>query len=202
MAISLFGLRRTLTWSDFRRVQADPPGDNDPPADAANTSVHPTLSVVITWSGDPPTYVIGDGVVVRVSFDAAGSYQYSWVAAKSADDRASLLAHEQGHYDIAALLARDCFFQLVALRANSYSSESAVNADKDAVRLATIGRQQEIFDLYDAGTSNGTNAAGQATWSGYVRTAFTLPASPPSPPVSGVQAMKSILDVLSDAGEI
>ena len=200
MPSSLFGLRRALTWGDFRTVQADPPADDAPPADAANTSVQPTLN--FAWSGDPPNISIRDGLVVRVNFDAAGSYKYSWVAGMSAGDRAALLAHEQGHYDIAALLAREYFFQLVALRANSYPSVDALNADKDAARIATIGRQQEIFDLYDTGTSNGTNAAGQATWSGYVRTAFTRPAVPPSPPVSGVQVMKSILDVLSDASEI
>jgi len=200
MPSSLFGLRRTLTWGDFPTVQADAPADDAPAADGANTSVHPTLNFV--WSGDPPNIVIRDGLVVRVNFDTAGSYKYSWVAAMSAADRATLLTHEQGHYDIAALLAREYFFQMVALRANTYPSADAVNADKEAARLATIGRQQEIFDLYDAGTSHGTDPSGQATWSGYVRTAFTQPAIPPSAPVSGVQVMKSILDVLSDASEI
>jgi len=200
MPSSLFGLRRTLTWNDFPTVQADPPADGDTSTDAANTSVRPTLN--FTWSGDPPNIVIRDGLVVRVNFNTADSYKYSWVAAKSAAERATLLTHEQGHYDLAALLAREYFFQMVALQANTYASLADLTSDKEAARVATIGRQQEIFDLYDAGTSHGTDASGQATWSGYVRTAFTLPATPPSPPVNGIQVMKSILDVLSDANEI
>ena len=200
MPSSLFGLRRTLTWNDFRTVQGNPPGPDDPAADAANTSLQPTLN--FSWSGDPPNIVIRDGLVVRVNFDAQGSYKYSWMAGIGAGDRARLLTHEQGHYDIAALLAREYFFQVVALRANTYSSVADLNSDKEAARTATIGRQQEIFDLYDTGTSHGTDPSGQAKWSDYVRTAFTRPATPPSPPVSGVQVMKSILDVLSDASEI
>ena len=200
MPSSLVGLRRTLSWSDFRTIPSDPPGDGDPPQDAANTSVQPTLN--FAWSGDPPSIVITDGIVVRVNFDPAGSYKYSWVASWPAGDRARLLTHEQGHYDLAALLAREYFFQVVALRANTYGSVDDLNADKEAARVATIGRQQEIFDFYDTGTSHGTDASGQATWSGYVTTAFTQAATPVRPPVSGIPVMKSILDVLSDANQI
>jgi len=201
MASQLTGLFRTLSWSDFRVVQASAPGPNDPPADAAATAVNVNPSG-LNLQGSPPNLSLADTIVVNIVFDRSNSFKNSWVVTMSPSDQARLLSHEQGHYNLTALLARDFFLQLMAMKGNAYASAADMQNDLNAAQAATVARTQEISDAYDAGTSHGTDPDGQSKWLGYIQTAFTQPVNPPQTTPDGTPIKVKIIDVLSAANEI
>jgi hypothetical protein len=88
------------TGQDYRIVPSDPSGD------AAYTAMSPPWS----WSGLTPT--------VSVAVDRSKS----WVLASQVMN-AYLRSHEQGHFDITALIARDFFNQWPASANNAAELE-------------------------------------------------------------------------------
>jgi hypothetical protein len=181
MPSQLVNLQRQLTfgtapsWSgDFQLVNFPVPGDGDE-VDTAQTGA--------TWSSsglwlDPldkagKTWKMKDSIVVTISLAPKPKcWVANWVFTKK--DQAyqdNLLKHEQGHYDIVALLGRDVYNALIALIPNTYASgkgEAAAAAEIKKVQQVT----QPTTDLYDAQTKHGTDAAQQAAWNGYISTAF------------------------------
>jgi hypothetical protein len=201
VASQLNGLFRTLSWSDFRTVQSTPP-TADAPADAANTQVKIGLTGVQLYGDDPTSMTLNDTIVVTISFDAANSTKGSWIVSQSQASQAALLAHEQGHYNIGALLGRDYFLRIMALKGKTYSSSADLQTDLDAASAATITRLQEISDDYDTGTTHGMDPTGQATWLGFIQKAFTQPRTPFQNAADGKPIKVELVDVLSAAGAI
>ena len=201
MASQLLNLFRTLSWSDFPTRQASAPGPNDPPADAAATMVN-VLPSGLSLAGSPPNLRLADTITVTIAFDPVNSYKNSWVMTMPQAFQDNMLVHEQGHYNLTALLARDFFLQLMAMKANAYATAAAMQADLNAAQAATVARAQEISDDYDAGTSHGSDANGQATWNGYITTAFNQAASPPQTAADGTPIKVKLIDVLTQANAI
>jgi hypothetical protein len=201
MASQLLNLFRTLSWSDFPTRQTNAPQPGDPPADAAATlvNVNPTG---LSLTGSPPNLQLADTILVTIAFDSANSYKNSWVMTMSAAFQANMLVHEQGHYNLTALLARDFFLQLMAMKRNGYASAAAMQSDLNAAQAATVVRAQEISDDYDTGTSHGADPVGQATWNGYITTAFNQAVTPPQTAADGTSIKVKLIDVLSGAGAI
>jgi hypothetical protein len=110
------GFPGTLIWGNFRKVRQSP----KPPL-SAYTSVQYQVSpwkVVL----DKGKYRVG-GFQIAVSFDSVAS----WAMSGAVNDP-GLLAHEQGHYDITGLVARDLAIAMLDLSLD----ESIVAAMKDA----------------------------------------------------------------------
>jgi hypothetical protein len=102
-----------------------------------------------------------------------------------------LLEHEQGHYDITALVARDLFIHLMQLKGSNYPNAAAGQRDfVDWVNMYQ-SKRQKIQTAYDAETGHSqanvfvpsTNlftpphqkGAPQIKWEGLIASAFTTP---------------------------
>lgn len=199
MASRLVGLVKKLSWNDFSSKQAKPPGPGVF-ADAALTSVAVGLSGA-SLSGDTGDLSLADTITVTISL-AHKSFKNSWLAQRTPAEQVTLLAHEQGHYDLGALIGRDYFLQVMQLKGNSYADSAALQVDLNAVAAATIARIQEVSDDYDTATKNSSDTVAQAKWLGYIKKAFTQPKFPAETAADGTAIKLEILGVLGDAGEL
>jgi hypothetical protein len=164
------------------------------------------IGVEIVNQGFGLDHVAGGGVRIRDSIHVDIRYQRhqswvaNWVFNRPQSYQDGLLAHEQGHYNLLALLGRDFFLSLMRLKAITYPSRGGVQADMDAAFMATAGKGQALQDRYDADTQTGTNATQQARWLGFITTAFTMPVSPPQTAADGTPVKMPILAVLTRNG--
>jgi hypothetical protein len=158
---------RVLTWSDF------PPKDRPPPppggkAPAAYTFVLSPDEIAANRIGG--RYKVPVEPTVRVDFTPqswVAKYVFQWPQA----EQDALLDHEQIHYMIAALCARDKFNALQQMTQQEYKTETALRADIAAARA--LGVNQDIQKKYDKDTESlpTQNAMKQAIWANAVRAA-------------------------------
>jgi len=141
-----------------------------------------------------------DSVVVTVEFRRHESWVANWVFTQPQSFQDDLLAHEQGHYNIAALFGRDFFLALMRLKANSYSGASGVQTDLNRLQQDIVAKAQPAQDRYDDDTHNGYDAAQQARWNGFINAAFTRSASPPQQAPDGTPIKVTLLSVLAQSG--
>ncbi len=181
MASQLLNLHKTLAWSDFGTGKNLPDPGANTTVETAFTKAHSATSGIFM---DPvgKAYKLRDSIVVTIVFDkptadpndtsTAGSWVASWVSQKPQSYQDSLLVHEQGHYDITALLSRDYYNALLAQRGKTFASVSDAQTALQTVLQNADAVSQPTSDRYDADTVKGTDAAQQAKWSGYISTAF------------------------------
>ena len=174
---AMTGFPRALTWNNFSNVANSP----DPPHQAS-TSARWSMS---GWN----VHVVNDeyrvqGARVTVSLNGGGTW-----ATPSAKTSAALLRHEQGHYDITGLVARDLIRKVLdlsfsvdvvaALRDSGNTPAEHRNYmvrqyQTDITRFggeanALLGRLQtnpatHADGLYDVQTNHSQNAMGQQAW--------------------------------------
>ena len=190
MASRLENLRYALTWNDFRGTV---PRNATLNALTSVTIVFTRLQVERTSSG----VTLRDNVIVTVTLRR----MQSWARAGSTRT-AALLHHEQGHYNITALTARDMFIDLMQLKQRSFNNAAALQSE--LTRIRRLYDPQAIHDSYDAQTEtdHGRNAAQQRTWDGYIQRAFTQVRTPPMHAPDGTAYKVRLRDVLRDAGKI
>ena len=129
---------RPLEWSDYL-------GRPDPASGAA-ASTATLVAVNYTFSAN------GINFKIRCSF----SPQQSWGLHKDA----TILDHEQGHFDISELFARQLCRELKAYRFNKTTYQSDLNAIYNKV----MNERQEMQDQYDRETNHSINRVAQAAW--------------------------------------
>lgn len=124
------------------------------------------------------------------------------INAKKLRTPAEILKHEQGHYDIVALLARDLFIDLMQLKANRYDNQAALNKDVAPILKKYNGTSQKVIDISDsiAESDHGENGTGQAKWNGFLNTAFTKARTPAQSAPDGTAYKVPLLDVLKGGG--
>lgn len=174
----LTGFPNTLKWTNFRSVQSSP----SPPHQAqASTNYH------LHWSGAVSlakgVYRIA-GLSIEVSVNGPGTW-----AVAGARNNPVLLRHEQGHYDITGLAARDMASNLVdltfdeavlsAMAEHGKSAASRMRFVKEKFKAAfeqqarqtraLVDRlqtdpQTHLDGIYDIQTQHGTNQAAQTVW--------------------------------------
>jgi predicted secreted Zn-dependent protease len=88
----------------------------------------------------------------------------SWVA--RGRESTALLQHEQGHYNITALGARDFYNQLLGLTAPT-CSEISTRARQLQQSIQT--QIDQANNRYDARTDHGNNSTVQRTWNTRIR---------------------------------
>ena len=94
----------------------------------------------------------------------------SWVVTD--DESNDLLEHEQGHYGITALGARDLYNRLSSLTAaNVAALRTAANAAKATIQ-SSINAMNIRYDGTTDGTNHGVDRAAQQRWSGKIRSAI------------------------------
>jgi hypothetical protein len=199
MPSALANLMRTMAWSDFPHQDQPEPG----PGDIAHGA---QIGVDIQPSGFALDHPAGGGTKIRdsirvtIQFRRDQSWVANWVFNRPQAYQDALLAHEQGHYNLVALLGRDFFLALMRLKANTYQTSAAAQSDLTAASNATAAKAQDLQDRYDTDTKNGTDATAQTRWLGFISTAFTTPASPPQTAADGATIKVPILTVLSQNG--
>jgi len=161
----LEGHEETLIWPDF---QATSPGGST--SEAAFASARFDMNFDYEWDdshGAAHGYRIEH---VQVQVEVERSIMWS----VKSDRSDPLLKHEQGHYDIVALLGRDLYNELMnwnsGTKPKRFRKESDIKDEakrvlrryqKLAVELAGSSR---TVGTYDKKTAHGTNAKAQEQW--------------------------------------
>jgi hypothetical protein len=199
MPSQLVGLFKTLTWNDF-------PGLPDPkqPALDAFTSASFNLPVMTPVKVPGTTgFQFQDNVVITISMSSSKSWKrQANLTSKGAKYASDLLEHEQRHYDIVALIARDLFIEIMQLKGNTYPNPPAALADLRPIVTKFHGKAEKISPIYDSvqQTNHGKNSSQQATWNAMIRKSFTDLRSPAMSAPDGTPYKVQFLDVLSQNG--
>ena len=178
MPSSLEKLFRKLEWKDYSVRQEAPPKAGQI-AVAARTDTKHSLTFGPEVIPGTKKVRLADTVVSRIFLEPTGTFQKSWItSAMSQTDRDELLAHEQGHYDIHALLTRDFFLRVMKLKSKEYSNPAGLVADVTSAQRATVDKSGTVQARYDTATSTGGNKAEQAKWKRIIASAFDTAATP------------------------
>lgn len=160
MAMTGFSYR--LTWNDFvGRVPTN--------ADAGTAAfVSTRLSAEAPW-----TYAERDGVraykinSVACAVSLTRSGMWARPGARTRTD--AILLHEQGHFDISALIVREVDQALTALLSQTFSTEADVMAAIDDARNSPFSTNNDLQSqpsgdgTYDTSTNHGLGS-NQAAW--------------------------------------
>jgi len=167
------GWPRNVAWSEFDPRSSRPAGETED-AQIAPIADAPTSGIKIGRDGNK--LKLGP-FTIKVYVD--GSQSWVVTAAKSA----SLLSHEQGHYDIAGLGAWEEHRRFEALRADNPSKLADMIQE---VLQTSKQKTQDLQDYYDSTkqTNNGRNPTKQAEWEKKIADAIknnyqALPDAPP-----------------------
>jgi len=177
---AMSGFPRALIWSNFRQVTSSP----SPPHQAQSSSSYTMAGGRRVSTVDRAFRVAG--LRITVSTNTAASWAVA--AARSNPD---LLRHEQGHYDITGLVARDLAIGILDLSLDTdavASMTGAGNTTADHQHYAQREFQRDIDDLgrqattllnrlqtnpmtradclYDRQTRHGQDKAAQLRWDG------------------------------------
>jgi hypothetical protein len=173
---------RQLTYADFMTVQRQPPAPGTTQV-AAQTRVGHQLQPnnfhfdrshlkggLFSMREDP-------NVTVVLQAGTPAMFVASWVFQRPQTFQNELLNHEQGHYEIGMLNAKDIFFALQNIQGSGFATAAdgvAALRNMDA----TIGSAQAIHNKYDQDTNSGLNLTRQAVWDAAfaaARVTFTAP---------------------------
>lgn len=170
-------LTRVLTWADFnppKKMSAPTAGEIKMAAQTAVDWIQtPTeLKVKPVKDSKPTVYKLAKEPTATVRLNTAKM----WVAGFVFDDwsqtkRDALLAHEQIHYLMGALSARDYANDFATIGAKQYDSSSAgIDDIKDALARNSQAKAQELSDAYDDDTKHDPTGfkAEQAKWAAAV----------------------------------
>ena len=105
--MALDGFNTTISWSSFKKRKAKPAGKD---GDAEAIATYTGSNIELAKNGNAVIIKTAD---VTVTMNSTAS----WVV--EGKETTSLLNHEQGHYDITAIGARDYYNQLFKLSAPS-----------------------------------------------------------------------------------
>lgn len=129
---------KKIAWSDFEKVDKSAPGE-DEIVTAAHTAVTFDISLLGTIpvpNSKPQTYRISDAVFTLKMPKGKGKDE-SWVAKfvfkRSQTDQDTLLKHEQGHYMLSALYARDYTNAVQAGTKKTYTDKKDADAALKAI---------------------------------------------------------------------
>jgi predicted secreted Zn-dependent protease len=200
MASILTGRDKTLVWADFGK----PVSKAKPAAGGTAVAAHTEVEYPIQygWSSSGQSFSLADDVKVNVRLNPTKSWVADWVFNEAKQFQDDLLKHEQGHYDIAALLARDMFIEIMQLKGQVFGSKKALDAAVKAV--VDEHRSQRVHDKYDekSESNHGLNSTQQKVWDTYFVKAKTTPRTPRVTAPDGALYKIPLLDVLKSAGKL
>jgi len=172
--MALIGWPKTIRWSEFVTPVSSVPSSYA----GSHTDCHIEIGISYSWGGVVPVSRGGDyklkDIKVVVSIDS----QNTWVlqGVNTGSNQAQILRHEQGHYNIAGITARDVETALKKLR-NADQSALASDAYTTANDIISSGQTEEDTydgDPVDGGTDGGNDATQQAKWNGLIAHAKSL----------------------------
>jgi len=203
MASSLSGLFRTLTWNDFTRRQANPPATGQATTAAFTSSPfsNSAFSVQPIRGSSPAWFQLQDSFSIKVDF-GRDSFVMSWVFSRPQQFQTDLLNHEQGHYNITALVCRDCFVDVMLLKNQFFATAKAgVDAvelikQQSLSKIATVQKlcDKEVHPEQDAGKSRGPM---QSTWDRILQSTFSEARSSGTAAPNGTPHKRRLIDLLN-----
>lgn len=153
---------RNLKWDDFQKKEDTPPAPGQAKTGAKTwTNVKSTPPQVVAADGGG--FKLKEEPTVTIDFDKT-----SWVASfvldwpKNLQD--DLLSHEQIHYLISALSARDCYNAQMVVLAKTYPTQVACQTEIQAAQALILNKK--IQEKYDDDTKHQPtqNSVIQAKW--------------------------------------
>ena len=197
MASKLIGVGRRLNWNDFKEA--------DPPADAPHAAAGVYLQHKVSGAtpnklfpnAERPMYYLADTITIQIVLTDA-TFRAPGVAKMKSDAKAALLAHEQGHYDIYALILRDYFYELQTLTGRYYDSQADLVSRLTALKETYLDRMAEMQKLYDTDTEHSLDGAEQKAWLRAIRSATKLKRQPIVKGKSGAPLERRLFDVLAE----
>lgn len=201
MSSKLTGLFRKLTWNDFRGNQPMSNPDNM----LAEAHPHFSPSGVGTTSvgtGASQMFQLTDTITVAITFDSSKSWKLKSVDSMSQQEKDRLLKHEQSHYDLAALLARDMFWEFMQLKNKQFPTSGEIAQSVREIHSRFDAKAQPLEDIYDSfiQTDHGRSQPAQTRWDGFINTAFTQARTPAVFAPDGTAYKMPILEVLKNNG--
>ena len=172
--MALIGWPKTLRWSNFGT-----PATSVPTSYAgSHTDCHTEIDISYSWGGTVPVSPGGDYKLKDIKVVVAIDAQNTWVlkGVSTGSNQAQIQKHEQGHYNIAGITARDVETALKKLR-NADQSDLASDATTTADGIISSGQTEEETydgDPVDGGTDHGNDATQQAKWNGLIAKAQSL----------------------------
>jgi hypothetical protein len=208
MASTLNGLFLSLAWPNFPTRQGNAPGPGET-AHAAFTSASANFSgpsFVPIAGSRPAQFNIGDDLNVRITFNHNNSFVMSWVLNGPQQDQDDMLNHEQGHYDITALVGRDFFVDVMLLKSQTFASSRAAGDAVALVQGQSLGVIQRIQRLYDRDVqseqdANNWRGPNQQVWDRFIQTALTQARSTGTTAPDGTPHRVRLIDVLAQNGK-
>ncbi len=200
MGSKMTGLFKTLAWTDFKGAQPTSNPHNMAAASMPGISVAGASTVSI-GTGASMSWQLADTITVAVTWDLK-SWALPSVASMPKADQDELLKHEQGHYNLVALLARDMFIEMMQLKGARLSSSLLVAQEVQAIHTRYANLSQPLQDLYDSKseTDHGKNKPKQSAWEGYINTAFTQVRTPAQSAPDGTTYKVELLPLLRQNG--
>lgn len=172
--MALLGRPKTIFWKDFRPAVSTVPLSYN----GSHTDCHIEIDIDYSWGGTRLVKPGGDYQLKDVKVVVKINSLESWVLAgvATASNQAKVLKHEQGHFNIAGITARDVERVLKNLR-NSDADDLTTDATSTADAIIASGQTEE--DTYDddpanGGTDHGNDATQQATWNSKITAAKSL----------------------------
>jgi len=151
----LVGFSRVLTWDDYTELDTAPPGHSQ---DAAQTFSGFGATKFTRTKNKAGRWVFKESdFTVTITLSATAK---SWVI-KGGKKVPALLQHEQGHYDITALAARQFFDAGRVLEADT--SEGLSDA-LEKLRADTEAKRESLDTFYDEDKTCETNHGTDAHW--------------------------------------
>ena len=209
MPSQLTNLRRTLTWSDF----SGRPPQGTPWAAQTDSNFTVTTPTFQNAGGGKVTLI--DQVTVTVVFNQNSSWRVDmrqWPAQLEQD----LLDHEQGHYNITALNARDLFIQLMRLKNSVFANRGDGQTDFNYYVNLYTDRERKIQKEYDDDTGHSqanvfvpstnsftpppSKSSKQSRWERLISSAFTTARPSGETAPDGTPYKLEIMEVLTSNG--
>jgi hypothetical protein len=200
MASALFGVEYKVRWADYRSVASPPVGV--PPNMMMETRTDTAvvgLDVVRGGAASAPQFTVPDTLSIKVSA-TPDSWRLSSISTSSGRDQVWLIKHEQGHYDIDALLARDFYERVLSMMGVTFASANEAWSQLRGHRAATIGRADAINHDYDDDTHNSRDHNEQWNWWCAIERARQLHRSPATQGRDGRLLKIELIDALAAVG--
>ena len=159
--MALTGWPSNLRWGQFRKLDFQPEGHSE------------HAQIQTQWTAPPgkqlkPKRVKGGYRLTNVNLVLTLVKQGTWVVKGKESDE--LLKHEQGHWDIAGLIARRYHRKLVALRAPTVQKLTELVRKTEKQFQA---RANKINDKYENETNHSMNTKQQNKWNKLIKNSMS-----------------------------
>jgi hypothetical protein len=108
-------------------------------------------------------FTIRDNLTLRVSVSPT-SWRLASASTRTGKEQVWLIKHEQGHYDIHALLTRDFYWRARSLMGVPFTSTADIAESIQDHFDATLGHLAELNQDYDNDTKNSRDGEEQWNW--------------------------------------